>query len=119
MTEDIQNQNFQALAGFSRCIKKDLAKRNNQVVMANVMVTYSCEKGVKMVETQAIIALNNHPYAKITLTDADWLTSEDFYTEMQTGYNVFEYDNSEGILTISSKNPSKMGKYYTVDIEEI
>ncbi|KQS32467.1 hypothetical protein [Pedobacter sp. Leaf194] len=119
MTEDILSHNFQALNSFSRSIKKNLAKHNNQTVMANVEVTYSWEGGVKMVKTRAMISLNNHPYAKISLTDQDWLTSEDFYTEMQTGYNHFNYDKSEGVLTISNKTQSKMGRYYTVDIKEI
>ena len=117
--EDITSPNFQALSKFSSSIKTDLAKHNRHVKMANVHITYTWQQGTYTTETKTYITLDNQPFAKLILIENAWLTSEDFYTEFQTGYNLFSFETETRTLTIENKGPSKMGPYYHLDIREV
>ncbi|WP_445432431.1 hypothetical protein [Chryseobacterium indoltheticum] len=117
--ENIQNSNFQALYQFTKSVSNDLAKNNKKVVMTNVQVIYKWKSETEIVETQCYIALDTHPFAKMSLIGTDWLNAEEFYVEFQTGYNEFRFDIETATLYIENNSSSKMGSYYQVEIKEL
>lgn len=117
--EDIHSPNFQALFNFTRQIRKDLAKNNRQIAMANVRITYISEDRTEIIKTQIYISLNNHPSARLTMLEKGWLKAETYYTEFQTGYNQFSFNLDTRTLVIENNKQSKMGSYYRVEIVEV
>lgn len=117
MSSKKEQNNFHALQSFGRSIKN--LTPNSEIITGKVFVKYSWLGYEKEIETTIMISLNSYRFPSLRLVEKDWLDAETLYTEFQTGYNTFNYNDVNKTLNISCDTTSKLGASYSVAFKEI